>query len=166
MRAKLLQAIALAFLVACGSRQQVLTFPPVEAGQRVAVLEAVSGLREVFNADHACESMYNFSSYPKQRWLADCAQLHSDLGSWQSFRPGLIERCGMPGVVICVDGDGTFAKGARILELIWSLDGGRAQLVSIGWGGDTGWIRIPPLTNPDKHWDAPPVPGKRSPEKS
>jgi hypothetical protein len=166
MRAKYPLAIALTFLAACGSRQQVLTFPPVDAGQRVSVLEAVSGLREVFNGDNACESIYNFPSYPKERWLADCAQLQSDLGSWQNFRAGFIERCGMPGVVICVDGDATFAKGARILELIWSLDGGRAQLVSIGWRGDAEWIRIPPLVNPDKHWDAPPVPGKRSPEKS
>jgi hypothetical protein len=161
------KAIGLTMLAGCSSRPRIPDFPPVDAVQRASVLEASAKLPEAFNADSACESMYNFPSYPKERWLADCAQLQSDLGSWQSFSAKFVERCGMPEVTICVDGDATFAKGKRILELIWSLDQGRAQLRSIGRREDAEWIWIPPLfANPHNHWDPPPVPGKSQPEKS
>jgi len=153
-------------LAGCSSRQHVPDFPPVDAAQRASVLDASAKLREVFNGGSACELIYNFPSYPKERWLADCEQLRDDMGSWQTFRPTFVERCAMPEVSICVAGDATFAKGNRILELIWSLDHGRTQLRTIGWREDAEWIWIPPLANPHKHWDPPPVPGRSQPEKS
>jgi len=160
------KAIGLTMLTACSSRSRIPDFPPVEAAQRASVLDASAKLREVFNGDGACESMYNFPSYPKERWLADCALLQSDLGSWQSFSAKFVERCGMPEVVICVDGDATFAKGSRILELRWSLDHGRTQLRSIGRREDAEWIWIPPFPSYRRNYDTPPVPGKSQPEKS
>jgi hypothetical protein len=64
----------------------------------------------------------------------------------------------MPEAIICLGGEGSFAKGDRILELTWSVAGGRARLVSIAWQDGRQWIRIPPF--PDHHQDTPPVPGK------
>ena len=158
---------ALGFLLwaGCARSHGVEPFPPVDAAQRVAVLEAVGKLRDAFNVTSGCEAIYNgatprLQSYTKEKWLTDCSQLKSDLGSWQTFRPQLIERCGMPDATICMLGDGAFAKGGRMLELIWSLDRGRAQLLSIAWPSGTEWIRIPPLPNPHRYHDTPPVPGK------
>jgi hypothetical protein len=81
------------------------------------------------------------------------------MGSWRTFNPHSIMRCGMPEAIICLDGEGGFAKGGRILELTWSVEGGRARLVSIAWQDGRQGIRIPPLF-PDRHRDTPPVPGK------
>ena len=160
------KAIGLVLLTGCDSSKQFApNFQPVDAVQRASVLDATAKLREVFNGDKACESIFNFPSYPKERWLADCAQLQT----WAHGRTSaldFVERCGMPEVAICVDGDATFAKGNRILELIWLLDNGRAQIRTIGWREDNEWIWIPPLANPHRHWDPPPNPGKSRPEKS
>jgi hypothetical protein len=158
------KAISLILLAGCGSRQQVSMFPPVDAAQRTSALEAVSGLREVFNRNAGCEAVYNFPSYPKERWLADCAQLQSDMGSWQSFGPRTIARCAMPETIICLDGDANFAKGDRIMELTWLLKDGRAKLLAIAWHDGRQWIRIPPFT--DRHQDTPPVPGNGPTNKS
>jgi hypothetical protein len=157
------KAIGLVLLAGCNSRRQVPDFPPMERAQRLAVLEAAEDLREVFNGNAGCEAIYNFPSYPKERWLADCAQLQSDMGAWQSFGPRTIARCAIPETIICQDGDASFDKGSRVMELTWSLQGGRAKLIAIAWQDGRQWIRIPPFT--DRHQDTPPVPAKSPTEK-
>jgi hypothetical protein len=151
-------------LAGCSSRPP--GFPPVDAAQRASVVEAAAKLREAFNTRLGCEAIYSgagqrFQTYPKERWLADCARLQNDLGSWQTFRAASIDRCAMPEAVVCMLGDGAFAKGERMLELTWSVAGGQAHLSAIGWREDQDWIRIPPIPSNRKHWDTPPVPGRR-----
>jgi hypothetical protein len=161
------KAIGLTMLAACGSRPQ---FPPLNAAQRASVLEAAGQLQDTFNTSTGCDVIYEdsaraFQSYPKDRWLLDCARLQGDMGSWRSFRLHSIERCGMPETTVCVLGSAAFSKGGRILELTWSLDSGRAQLLSVAWPDDPEWIRIPPLPPRHKYRDTPPVPGKGQPDK-
>jgi hypothetical protein len=151
-------------LAGCSSRQHLPDFPPVDAAQRTTALDAAAKLRGAFNGTMGCEAIYNFPSYPRERWLTDCGELQHDMGSWLSFNPHSIVRCGMPEAIICLDGEGIFAKGDRVFELMWSLEGGRARLLSIAWQDGRQWIRIPPL--PDHHFDSPPVPGRSNPEKS
>jgi hypothetical protein len=158
-RGKILSSVALILLVGCGrSGHRVPPFPPVGVAQRTSVLEAAGKLRDSFNSNTACEAIYSFPSYPKERWMSDCAQLQNDMGSWQAFRPQSVERCGMPEVVICLDGDADFTNGDRIMELTWRLKDGRAELIGIAWQDGLQWIRIPPFPG-RKHQDTPPVPG-------
>jgi len=163
-------SVLLGFLVwaGCARTHRVEAFPPVDRVQRVSVLEASTELRETFNGDRACESIYEeaaerFRTYPKEGWLKECEQLRDDMGSWQDFGARSIARCELPDVVVCLDGDAGFVKGDRILELAWSLEGSRARLLSIAWQDGRQWIRIPPF--PDRHQDTPPVPGKSASEK-
>ncbi len=163
------KAIGLTLLAGCTSRPQIPHFPPVDAKQRTSALDATAKLREVFNGDRACESIYEgasqkLQSVDKTAWLADCDQFRADRGTWESFTPTATVRCGMPEVVVCVDGTGAFTSGNRTLELIWLLDS-RAQFVTLRWqlvGG--GWMDLRP--NERHHFDSPPVPGKSRPEKS
>ena len=138
----------------------------MDAAQRASAVEAAGKLRDAFNTRLGCEAIYDgagqrFQIYAKERWLADCARLQSDLGSWQTFRAASIDRCGMPEAVVCMLGEGDFAKGERMLELTWSLAGGQAHLLAIGWREDQDWIRIPPISSSRRHWDTPPVPRRR-----
>ena len=159
-----LAALGILLLSGCArSGRPEQQFPPVEGAQRVAVLEATGKLRDDFNSDAGCDAIYAFPSYPKERWLADCAQLHSDMGSWRSFRPRTIARCAMPETFICLDGDAAFTKGDRILELTWLLQDGRVRLVAIAWQDGRQWIRIPPSR--DRQQDTPPVPEKSRTDK-
>jgi hypothetical protein len=140
----------------------------------MSVLDAGAKLRVVFNSPGGCEAIFKgaalrFRSFPEDLWLADCARFQSDLGPWLSLDRQSMDRCGMPEVVVCVIGDGTFAKGNRVLSLTWFLDAGRAQLQSISWLEGTERISFPPV--PDLHrylhpyQDTPPVPGRNNPEK-
>jgi hypothetical protein len=74
-----------------------------------------------------------------------------------------IIRCGIPETVICVDGTAAFPKGNRTLELIWLLDSGRAQFVTLRWKIGALWIDLRPSDR--HHFDAPPVPGKSPTDK-
>jgi hypothetical protein len=167
------KAIGLIFLAGCNSRQQVPQFPPVDATQRASVLDASAKLRGTFNGGRACESIYEgasqkLQSIGKTAWLTECDQFRADWGTWESFTPTATVRCGMPEVVVCVDGTGAFTSGNRTLELIWLLDS-RTQFVTLRWqlvGG--GWMDLRPDLRPNErhHFDSPPVPGKSRPEKS
>jgi hypothetical protein len=158
------KAIGLILLSGCSSRTQGPPFPPIDAAQRVSVLDATVKLRDVFNGDRACESIYegasqSLQSVGKTAWLTDCDQFRADWGSWQSFTPTATVRCGMPQILVCVDGTGVFAKGNRTLELIWVLDSGRSQFVDLRWQlGGSLWMDL--LPRRDRHFDTPPVPGK------
>jgi hypothetical protein len=88
------KAIGLVLLAGCTSRQP--GFPPVDAAQRASAVEAAGKLRDAFNTRLGCEAIYDgagqrFQIYAKERWLADCARLQSDLGSWQTFRAASID---------------------------------------------------------------------------
>jgi hypothetical protein len=167
------KAIGLTFLASCSSRPQVPKLPPITAAQQVSAIDAVSKLREVFNGDRACESIYDdaapvVQSAGKTAWLTECDQFRADWGTWKSFTPTATVRCGMPEVVVCVDGTGAFTSGNRTLELIWLLDN-RTQFVTLRWqlvGGE--WMDLRPDLSPNErhHFDSPPVPGKIPSEKS
>jgi hypothetical protein len=167
------KAISLIFLSGCSSRPRIPDFPPVDAAQRASVLDATAKLREVFNGDRACESIYeeasqNLQSMGKTSWLTQCDQFRADWGTWESFTPTITVRCAMPQILICVEGTGAFTSGNRTLEVIWLLDS-RTRFVTLRWqlvGG--GWMDLGPEMVPDHHrqFDSPPIPGKSPPEKS
>jgi len=162
------KAIGLIMLAGCdSSRQPAPNFPPVEAAQRASVLDESAKLREVFNGDRACESIYegasqSLQSVGKTAWLTECDQVHADWGTWESFTPTATIRCGE--VLICVDGTGVFAAGHRTLELIWVLESGRSQIVNLRWKIGALWTDLLPYER--HHFDSPPVPRKRRTEKS
>jgi hypothetical protein len=164
------KAIGLILLTGCNSsRQFVPEFPPVDAAQRASVLDATAKLREVFNGDRACESIFeaatqSLRSVGKTAWLTECDQVRADWGIWESFVPTATIRCGLPDVVVCVDGTGVFAKGHRTLELIWMLDSDRSRIVNLRWKIGALWMDL--LPHERRHFDSPPVPRKRRTEKS
>jgi hypothetical protein len=125
---------------------------PAGDHQSKVAIAATDEIRKKLNQG-ACESIYesshtHFKSQPGKDWIAQCEDIRARLGDWQTFTIELTIVCGGPEEIVCADGNAQFMNGLRKVELIWLLNGDRAELFSLHLenGGQT--IQAPPEKSP------------------
>ncbi len=120
----------------------------MNASQRKLAMASADRLREELNRG-ACQTIYDEadsvfrSSQIPLDWLAQCEYMRNQLGKWRSFNSQMREKFGIP-LTIVASGPAVFSSGNYQVEVIWHLNGGRAELFSLSLEGNGRHLKVPP----------------------
>ena len=120
--------------------------------QRMLATTASERFQSLYNTG-SCEQIYDGASLyfrmheSRARWLRDCGELRSRLGSWIEFTPASNNSWPIGSVgIVWVRGPARFGKGTAEARLDWDVTNGRATLFNVLIERGSEQVSIPGFT--------------------